>query len=445
MNPFSNRTLVAIVAVALVTFVLGLVLAAFSGDLFGRLSADHNSYSWSLIGHHALTRFLERTGINVVVCRNSGLYRSGSAFPLLLLEPVRCSDATDPPPRPEAGSRLKTVLDNARETGATLVLAFPKYEVSPSKDEPRWISHCNLITSKKLEAFAHENDLFAYTPDGILTSRHASLHNVNGGPLGIERPAVEINVSAQILNAKAFTEPLLWCDEGVLIGRITRDDDPARIYLVSDPDLFNNDGLGRGDHAVLIHSLLAGELGVEGVIIDESLHGYSSGDSLMPRIMSFPMVLIVIHTLLAVSLLAWSASRRFGKPLEPPPALPPGKVLLLDNTARLLLSAGNHSAAVQRYLQVTMASAAGRFFLPEGTSRSSLMKQLKTLAEMRGLPFDLEDINREARNKNLGPAGALRLAHRIHSWRAALMETDQGPATAAGRHKKRKPSKKEYS
>jgi len=131
MNPFTNRTLVAIVAVSLVTFVLGLLLAAFSGDLFGRLSADHNSYSRSLVGHHALTRVLERTGITVVACRNSGFYSSESAFPLLLLEPVRCGDATDPAPPPQAGSRLATVLKHVRETGTTLVLAFPKYDVYP--------------------------------------------------------------------------------------------------------------------------------------------------------------------------------------------------------------------------------------------------------------------------------------------------------------------------
>lgn len=434
MSPITNRNIAAIITVGLVTFILGLLLAAFAGDIFGRRTAGHSAYSRSFAGHHALVTLLEQTGINVVECRNPDYYQSPSALPLLLLEPVWCVDTVDPDNSLFETNKLEDVLENALENETDVVFALPKYKVTPSRRIPNWIESRRLLTEHQLEVFVPKDLLFPLITIDNLVERHESLSKVEGAPLGIDEPRIDIGGVVQVLALEAFTEPLLWCDEGVLIGRISPNFSDPQVYLVSDPGLFNNGGLARGDHAPLVHSLIAGVLDAEGVIIDESLHGFTSGNSLMPRIFSFPMILVVIHAFLVIVLAAWAASRRFGKPLEPPPALPPGKELLLDNTAGLLLATGNHGTAVRGYLQVTMASVADRFYLPEGSSRRSLMGRLKSLSEMRGLPFELDKIERTACRARLSPAEALRLSHRIHDWRKALTEPAKEKPAASRRN-----------
>ena len=431
MNLFSKKILIVVISLGLVTFLLGLVLTAFVGDIFGEVSADHTTYSRSLVGHHALAELLRRTGIAVVVSRRSGRAGDRPDFPVLLLEPVPCMDA-----RGSGRERsLEKILSQADEAGASVVLALPKRKVHPSR-HPGWISVESLL----------DNPLEGIPPDVIDAEsageegpirRPTSLRGIRGGPPGIEASAVDLE-DPQVLDPGLVQQPLLWSESGVLIGRLPPRNNQGQVYVISDPDLFNNRGLDRGNHAVIIHDFIANTLGAEGVVIDESLHGFTSGSSLAARALSFPMVLIVIHGLLAAGLLAWSASQRFGKALAPPPELPPGKTLLLENTGKLLLSAGDHGAALRRYQQVTMAAAAERFYLPEGTSKRDLMAQMESLSKMRGLPFELDRIDRAARDRSLAPGEALKLARRIHVWYSALVRpleaSTRFPMPAAAGH-----------
>jgi hypothetical protein len=439
MNPFSQRTLIAIFSLGLVTFLLGFVLAAFVGDLYGDLSADHSSYSRSLVGHRALAELLRRTGVTVIVSRNPGLTTCRPHFPLLLLEPARCVDARDRGEEPSAS--LERLLAVARDAETPVVLALPKRAVVPSLRKRGWIERERLLRDRQVEERLPKAVREATGEEADRVQRPGALSGFRAEPLGIETPRVEIE-DPQVLAPAIVRAPLLRCREGVLIGRVTARGDRAPVYVVSDPDLFNNRGLGRGDHAALVHGLITKVLHAEGVVIDESLHGFTSGGTFLARALSFPMVLILLHGLLAAGLLAWSVSPRFGKALSPPPELPPGKALLLENTGKLLLAAGDHRAALRRYLAVSMADVAERFSLSEGTSKRDLMGRMKSLTAMRDLPFELDRILEAAREPTLGPGDALKLARRVHAWRRALAPPSQVPAppSAAARPVTRSPA-----
>jgi len=433
MTTFSQRTLFAILALGLVTFLLGLVLAAFAGDIYGDISADHSSSSRSLVGHRALIELLRRTGVTVIVSRNPGRTTCRPHFPLLLLEPVPCADAPGSADAPDSeedpSASLERMLAVARDAATPVVLALPKRAIVPSLRKRGWIQSERLLRDggeEQLPKAVRE----AAGEEADRVRRPGALSGLRAESLGMETPRVEIE-DPQVLAPAIVREPLLRCREGVLIGRVTSSRDPAPVYVVSDPDLFNNRGLGRGDHAALIHGLITKVLHAEGVVVDESLHGFTSGGSFLTRALSFPMVLIVLHGLLAAALLAWSASLRFGKALSPPPELPPGKALLLENTGKLLLAAGDHRTALRRYLRVSMAEVAERFFLSEGTSKHDLLAQMKSLTAMRGLPFELDRIAQAAREPTLGPGDALKLARRVHAWRTALAPPSPAPAPRA--------------
>lgn len=460
MNPFSNKALVAILAVGLSTFALGLVLAAFSPDVFGQSSPGNDSYSRSLIGHRALTEFLKRSGLAVVISRNADWHRANRAFPLLLLEPEGSIETSledllegggnNAPHGLDRYTRLSELIAGARSSNATVIVALPKWTARPSRMKPGWISHQNLIPPKTVERLLGEVIQAADRPredvelqgeqatSELKVVRASSPEHPRAEELGLPAPAIDLGDQVQLIGHHPDIEPLVDTAEGVLIGRL-----PNGLIAISDPDLFNNRGLGRADHAALVHGLLADVLGAEGVVVDETLHGFTSGESLLGRALSFPLVVVSVHALLAMFLTAWAVSGRFGKALSPPPALPPGKQLLMDNTSRLLLAGGEHADALHRYLRVTLSRLARRFAVSGATDvgkkgfviERDLVPQLQALSDARGVSIDLAGLVRASHNSALRPAESIRLAQRIYAWRAALLRQNQdlSPGSALSR------------
>lgn len=422
MKLYNRKTLVFLLVVGVGTFLLGLLLTAHTGSLFEQTTPGSSSFSRSLVGHHALVEFLRRSGLTVMVARDPALLTESRAFPLLLLEPLppgadlKLADASHQ-------ARVRGLLRSARRSDAPVLAALPKWHVEPAPFIPGWIRSQNPLPLRGVEnllgAILKSEDQEPSGPPGDkLVARSSAVHRPNAEPLGIPSPRLELPDPVQLLSVRKAVEPLLWCDEGVLIGRLESGD-----YLISDPDLFNNRGLARGDHAVLLHALLADFISARGVILDESLHGFASRGSLLQQALRFPLALVSLHVLLLLLLLAWSLSVRFGACLTPPPELPPGKELLIDNTSRLLLWAGNHADASRRYLQINLADVAQRYVLAGRgpVDEQQLLPNLQRVTDSRGLAIDLERLASASRSKGLSPADAVRLARRIHAWRRALL------------------------
>jgi|GEM_PF-3153488 len=465
MSLFSRRTLITIFALGAVTFLIGLLVTAFGGTIFGEFSAHNDTYSRSLVGHHAFTAFLKQSGISVVVSRNTALYEQNTAFPLLLIEPVRTEDwpcslhgasgsdrsgeeqelddgrSVSATPEEETGEeagvekptrtaeKLIAIIDAASRVGRPVVLVLPKWAAMGSTSRPGWIEAEWLLPVD----FVAQTMIFAEGPRSDETDRAddppvlhcAGLSSLRAEPLGRAAPCVDLGKTAQVLSAALPCEPLLWSDEGVLIGRYEFEDRNIPIVVVSDPDLLNNRGLGRGDHASLLHSLISGHLNAEGVIIDETLHGYKSDDTILKRAFSFPLVLLVIHAALLLALTLWAIVPRFGKELPPPSEVAPGKDLLIDNTAKLLLTAGNHTFALHRYLESTLAVLKRRFYLPQGTSLEAVILHLQGITDMRGISLDVAKLIKAARSPSLTHLHALRLGCKIHAWRERLLDKNK--------------------
>lgn len=416
MKPFSTRTLIALFSLGIVTFILGLLLTAFSGDLFDKRSARCDTFSRSLVGHHGFREFLKRSGVTTVVSRNPDLTRIQGQHPILLLEPipehVQVMEKSPKDKQDETHRKsLKHLLETATSKKMPVVLALPKRKVSVSYRHRSWIQYEDLLSLQKVNELL--GDVYTWASAEVV--RHDVLTNFKGEALGKAVPGLDLEGPVQVMKSSRTLVPLLECDQGVLIGKLS-----DKAFLISDPDLFNNRGLARGDHAPLMLNLVQDILGAEVLVIDESLHGHTTSQSIMKQAMTFPMVLIVIHAALFMGLLIWSVSRRFGDETPPPPPLPPGKELLIDNTSKLLLSGKDYSYAVKRYFKLNLALAANRFRLIEGTSQKEVLSRLIAITKTRGMKADLEKINRKVYFKSLAPSQALRTAKEIYAWRKEL-------------------------
>ncbi len=453
---FSRRGLLAFGVFALGTFGLGLGLAAFSGDLFGHASYGADTYSRSLVGHRALAELLRRTGLGVVQGRTPGETRARARFPLLSLEP----ELSDPPEPGSPGSRALVDLDRERRAtalyaqalgaGAPVVLALPKRSVRPSPDIGGWIASEELLPDEAaMRPLARLRAALLAAPpaeaedageEGGATAPQRSAEPAPGAepprivrvqesgacraaPLGLAEARVQPDGPLQLLRPERGLEPMAECEAGVLIGRLARRDGPP-VVVVSDPDLLNNRGLARGDHAALVRALLD-TLDAAGVVFDETLHGHVSGQGVLARALSFPLGLVSAHAALAFLLFGLCVSARFGRPRPAPPALPPGKALLIENTAELLRAHSDHRAALGRYLEGVLQEL-GRRYGGRGTGPSperTLLERLGALGRARGVQEDPAELVRAAHAPGLRAPEALRLARRVHAWRAALLDT----------------------
>ena len=417
---FSRKAIGWIVGVGVASFVLALLLTAFGEDLFSKPTPHANSYSRSALGHRGLVELLQSLGTGAVSRRTPGTAAPGPLRPLIAAEP-------DPLVLEVAEDRLAEMRREARSRDAALVVVLPKWTGVPHNSNPAWIDRVYLMPEpslrnvlKALDEPELENITLVRTggrvrPCSALWRSAASAGTVD----------FRANLSpAQLLAPTPVLEPEVSCGGRLLVARYKSADGPE-IYLVSDPDLLNNHGLGRGDNAALVHEFLTHRLGAKGVIFDETIHGYRRAPGILAEAFRFPLVLPVLQTVVLLGVLLWAGMGRFGKPLPPPAALGSGRQVLIDSTARLLTYGGHAPESLGRYFHQTVRALAAAFGLPSDLPEAETLDRLQRISRERRLGMDLHRLRQQAEHPPSGEQAndrALSLARDLHRWRQEMMD-----------------------
>lgn len=401
---FSRRALRWIVGTAVVSFVAAVLLGVYGADLERRPTAEANTFSYSALGYHGLFEFLRAMGLGVVA-RQTPAGGVGPGKPLLLAEP----EGRDP-------ERLKTLYDEARSHRASLVVVLPKWTPGAQrKKRPDWLASVTLISPVEVRRVLRQLG-------------DAGLKDVEvartGGPLRCSSPwgspaaGIEIDSGVvQLLAPSPALEPVVACAGGLLIAR------RARTYLIADPDLLNNQGLGRAGNAEAVYQFLVHDLAVTGVVFDETIHGFDRVPGLLAESLRFPLVLGVLQSFLLLAVVLWAGMGRFGKPLPAVAGLAAGKEVLIDNTAKLLASGGHAGDSLLRYFRQTTRAVAAHYFLSPELADGERLARLQRLTEGHGLKMSLAALERGIGGLPPGTRGeeqAARLARRLHEWRMTM-------------------------
>jgi hypothetical protein len=220
-------------------------------------------------------------------------------------------------------------------------------------------------------------------------------------------PAPVLTEPVQVLPADAVEERLVWCDQGVLIGRVDE------IWVVSDPDLIENHGLSLSDNADLAVALLR-ELRRSGALMfDEMIHGHRRDPGFWQALGRFPLVLVPAHLLLLLAFTLWIARGRFGRPLAVPPAIEPGKAFLVDNIAALLRRGGEPGPSLRRYGRNRVRRAAELLHAPRALADDECRRWLLRRLEP-DRRAELEQLLERAREE-LPPHRVVQVAQRIRT------------------------------
>jgi hypothetical protein len=395
--PMSRAALIAVVSVVAVSLVAAIALSVV-GDAVGEWrSAGADSYSTSAIGHNALVRLLEKLDVPVVVSRNDSASRSRGGL-LVIAEPV----VTDAASR----NRLAQLVDAAPR----VLVVLPKWYGVVERGQP-WIRAAQPLSLPEV--------------DGVLRALELVDHRVvrPEGPapaLTLEdwRPVLDV---PQLVASADLTSVIDGPDRTMWLGQIARNH--TQLFVLSDPDLLNNQGLHHRDNGLVAVDIIQWLRGDGPVVIDETMHGYAHAPSLVGSLFRFPLVLATLQVLVCAALALWAAMVRFGPRTAVPPALAPGKDFLIRNTAALLHHGGHHGDALRRYLALTIAEVRHALHAP-ALAPAQMTAWLERVRVARGGQISLVELEHQV-EAAVTPARVVQAANQVFRWR---MEMTHGSA-----------------
>ena len=417
---FSRRALGWIVGGTVASFLAFVLLGVYGKDLDRRPTPEANTFSYSALGHHGLASFLIAMGLGVLP-RQAPAGGVGPGRPLILAEP----DARDP-------QRLKDLRQEARDRDARLVLVLPKWSPGPPrKNRPDWLDRVVLRPSSEVERVVRElgdeglRKVTVERPGGTLRCTAA---------WGSAEIGMRIDVEPQLLTPSPELDPVVSCSGGYLIARRAGAAAPAT-YLISDPDLLNNQGLDQDGNAEAVYQFLAHDLAATSVVFDETIHGFNRVPGLLAEALRFPMVLGVLQSVLLLGVVLWAGIGRFGKPLPAASGIGAGKEVLIDNTAKLLANGGHAADSLLLYFRQTTRAVAAHYFLPPDLPESERLARLQRLTDGHGQELNLAALERGIQRLPAGRRGdeqAARIAGRLHEWRGRMTAGKMTATNASG-------------
>lgn len=396
--------------------------AGFGDRLEQPRTPGPGTYSWSALGHRGLSEFLSRRGWRVLARRGTEEAAPGPQAALILAE----SWLEEGPEG--AGKSWAKLVEEAQERGAPLMVVLSKRIGVAQNRKPHWVALTYPIPLDGMENLARA----ALGKEwGTIHLRREAKTMRGKCQLAPERSLQVDLENPQFIEPLAGAEPLLECEGKWLIARKVRAPEDPPILVVADPDLMNNHGLGRGDHAVVVDEIFRRQIGTPVLIFDESIHGFSRSSSVLAEMMRFPLVVILTQGVLVGLLAVWAGAAGFGKPLPESPPLGRGPRMLIENTAALLNLKENPTGSLTRYWTQSLHAVAERCFLPPDLPEAALVDRLSELTLRRKGSADLRALQAQIRHLSLrrSPPSdqAIRLALRLHAWR---QEMRNGP----GRH-----------
>jgi len=403
-NPIFSRRAALLIwlggGASLLTFMLYIV---FGSGVSEPESAGNDSYSRSAVGHHVLAELLAELDVSVTVSRHASGHRAGETAILVLAEPN--PDTFLGP----LGSEVPLMLDSA----AVVLLVLPKWDYQEDDDRDSWIR-----ANRPLPAESVARVLQAADDGGSIVRLTGEPGEPTTNALGIDP-----ELDAPQLVSPGNLVPLVAYEGGLLLGEVPRDE--GILYVLSDPDILANHGIGRGRNAeFIVRTLMDLGAGERPVVIDETTHGHAARPSVWRHLFGFPLLITTLHALLTLGILFWAATGRFGAPESPRVGLMAGKGILIDNTAELLQFTGHATNSLRRYLEQTVHHAAARLHAPPSRPEA-LLPWLATIARRRGVTEDLEALDQQIRRlratRSIGDSTALALARRVHAFKEELL------------------------
>ena len=395
----SGRLAGLLVLISAVSMLGLLLLFAYAPYLRTDNSSDTDVVSRSAVGFAGLKELLSLSGIPSEIDRGP-LVRGNSRPSLVILTPSEGTDAAEV---------------TQYEYSAPTLIILPKWLTAPILEKPQWVTKSGMLDDGQVARI-----VAGIAKGAVLANKAGSARNVQtivtpAAPTGLYPGALKhieeirwIGGTPAILQAFGY---------GPILGMVRHGGQP--VYILSEPDVMNNQGLADQDTAKSALAIITGlRQGSGPVRFDVTLNGLGRDPGLLHAIFEPPLLGATACALLAALLIGLHAASRFGAPLRPGRVFARGKTVLAVNTAELLRVMDREGAMAERYVQsahdmVLVRLGARRFSAPE-------QNELLTILERQnGLDVRFAELTSEARRAQGGGA-LLRIAQKAYSWRKGI-------------------------
>lgn len=369
---FSRRTLAALILIAAIGLIGMVAMQVFGDDLVPQRGAGANAYSYSAIGHRAAVETLRRGGYNVVVSRYGSAQKAGFSGILILAEP-----------RQEA---LTHEFLESLGAARNILLILPKWTGRQDETRPGWLKsarpvHPDIVNRVLRYVSNHHDRSIVRRPSAGTVEFAYAEHSAHLTELQLVLPTP---TTAVFING-----------DGALLLEFRRNF--GSVWVLSDPDIMNNHGLGKGENAALLDEILfAINPAATALVFDETIHGFERKPSLWYAVLEFPFVVVTFSIAAAILFFVWAMVGRFGAPLPTPSAVTLGKAGLIANTANLLRAGGHSAHVLERYAEATIRDVAERLHCPHGMASTERLRWLDQIGEARGVGERIADLSARA-------------------------------------------------
>lgn len=314
---FAPTTILALVLVGIVAFAGLAVLSAYAPELRGGQDGRAHALSKSAVGYAGAPILLKALGVPAVVSRTRPL-RGSDAVVILT---------------PEAG--LKPNELQAYPKGALTLIVLPKWIAAPDPLRRGYVRKVGAVA----QADAYQALLASYAPETRIGrakgSSRSRLRAVVGSAFD---PALDLALGPvdqlQTLSGPGWA-PMLVDEQGRAVLAQSRKS--RSIWVLSDPDLINNQGLGNLNTARAAAAILeTARQGERSIVFDVTLNGFERGRGLGRVMLEPPWLAATLIAVAATILMGLHALARFGQPLRPGRVFALGSRALVDNSADMV-------------------------------------------------------------------------------------------------------------
>ncbi len=399
-SSFQTPTTLWAVGVSLVLALAFVGLATFAPELRAKQDEGAHALSRSAVGYAGLVRLLQDTGRPAIVRRDTTTL-TGQASLLVLTPP--------------AGVNAQAVRAAAAYPGDVLIIA-PKWMATASLKRPGWVDVQGLIPpSAAIAAIAR--------PEVSALSRASGAHPLvlSAGRyqrlVALDRTFRFANVASLQASTSEDGVPLLQDPGGGVLLAVGG----GRIFVLTDPDLLNNHGLAdleSARSALAMIDLLRSGPGP--VVFDVSLNGLSRPRSLLQTALTPPFFAATLCSLVALALVGWRATTRFGPAARPGRAVALGKRVLVDNAAGLIRLTRREARMAPRYAAVIREAVAHAVGAPKGQSAEQTDIYLDRLADLSRDLKPFSELVAEAGAGGGDVESLMRSARRLFQWKSEI-------------------------
>ena len=402
---FSARVAIILFLVGVFAFSAFITLSTFAPELRESDVRAH-AISRSAVGYAAFVRLLRETGASVKVSRGQPSSHEEYGEIVIVSQLVVLA-----PDEELSFDDIKRVAGSS-----TVLIVLPKWHAFPSFKKPGWVIESGPMIETSVEGILAE-----IAPKAKVSRESATM-----------QPAITVDwrqtrslklderlrpgkiASLQTISAPNII-PVAKTHDGKTVLGVIRNDDHADIFVLSEPDLFNTQGIANIETARAGRDIIdALRRDGDAIVFDVTLNGYARTRNLLRLAFEPPLLAATLSFVIVAALIAWRAATRQGPTITAHRALAYGKRILADNSAALVRLTGREHTMAPRYAEFIRTIAAERIGVGRD-GKETTSAELDRIAQARGLSQPFSTLAAEAAAASTA-ADALAAARKLHAW-----------------------------